>query len=210
MTRYPTSNIELAQISASNNGATCTTLILPPSKEVSDHGFLLLNKYSAMTSLNLAGCSHLSDASAVLIHHTMQKLKVLDISATAITDTGISDIMTGCIHLESVSIRDNQNFKDQGCLAIWTATKTYKRMRSVDFSGSRCFSNEALIKLLMDGGILTDITLSRCKQINDLGLIGLRRHGTASTNLKNLRISTLPIHDSSMTWISEGERRHAT
>jgi hypothetical protein len=163
-----------------------------------------------MTSLNLAGCSHLSDASAVLIHHTMQKLKVLDISATAITDTGISDIMTGCIHLESVSIRDNQNFKDQGCLAIWTATKTYKRMRSVDFSGSRCFSNEALIKLLMDGGILTDITLSRCKQINDLGLIGLRRHGTASTNLKNLRISTLPIHDSSMTWISEGERRHAT
>jgi len=204
MSTYPTSNIELALISASNNGPTCTSLILPPSKEVSDHGFLLLKKYSAITNLNLAGCNHLSDASAVLIHHTMQKLKCLDISATSISDVGINDIMTGCIHLESVSIRDNQHFKDKGCLAIWTATKTYKRMRAVDFSGSRCFSNEALIKLLMDGGVLTDITLNRCRQINDLGLIGFRRHGTASTHLKNLRVSTLPIHDSSMTWISEG------
>ena len=205
MTTYPTTNMELALIAASGNGATATSLFLSDNKDISDHGFLLLNKFSSLTHLDIQGCSYLGDPCAVLIRHTMHKMKVLDISGTSITDAGIEDIMKGCRWLESLSIRDNQQFKDKGCGAVHLCCKVNKNLRAIDFSGSRCFSNEALIQLLSDGGgALTDITLTRCTQINDLGLMGLRRFGSASTNCKNLRISGLPIHDSSMTWIAEG------
>lgn len=205
MSTYPTSNVELALIAASGNGPFAQKLVIPPSKDVSDHGFLLLNKFSAITDLDISGCAHLGDASAVLICHVMNKLRAVDISSTSITDVGISDITQKCIHLESIAIRDNQNFKDKGCMAVHQSLKMYKTLRAINFSGSRCFGNEALIQLLSDGGgVLTDIDLTRCIQINDLGLMGLRRFGNSTTRCKNLRVSTLPIHDSSMTWIAEG------
>ncbi|GMI18112.1 hypothetical protein TrLO_g1534 [Triparma laevis f. longispina] len=205
MSTYPTTNIELASIAASGNGPHAKSLLLPNNKDLSDHGFLLLNKYTHLTQLDIQGCSYLGDACAVLIRHSMPKMKHLDISETSITDVGIEDIMIGCRWISTLNIRDNQHFKDKGCGSVHQSLKSNRNLRNIDFSGSRCFSNEALIQLLSEGGgVLTDITLERCTQINDLGLMGLRRFGKASMNLKTLQVSGLPIHDSSMTWISEG------
>ena len=178
MTTFPTTNVELAFIAASGNGPTATSLIIPNNMDISDHGFLLLNKFSALTQLDIRECSYLGDPCATLIRHTMPKMKFLDISGTSITDEGIEDIMKGCRWLESLSIRNNQYFKDKGCTAVHMSCKVNKNLRAIDFSGSRCFSNESLIQLLGDGGgVLTDITLTGCTQINDLGLMGLRRFG---------------------------------
>jgi len=83
--------------------------------------------------------------------------------------------------------------------------KSYKEFRLFDFSGSLCFSNEGLIQIIAEGGgILHDINLERCKQITDLGLMGFRRFGKISMGCKRLNLSTLKIHDSSMTWLAEG------
>ena len=79
-----------------------------------------------------------------------------------------------CIHIETLKIKDTQHLKDSGMLAVHKLCKVQKNLRNVDFSGSRCFSNEALISLLADGGIVLDeINLTRCTQVNDLGMTGM-------------------------------------
>ena len=110
-------------------------------------------------------------------------------------------MMKFCIHLSTLKIANNQNLKDAGMLSIHHSCKVNKNLRVVDFSGSRCFSNEALISLLADGGIvLQEVALTRCTQVNDLGLTGLCN----PKNLKVLRVSKCSIHDESMSWIAEG------
>lgn len=118
MSTYPTTNVELASIAASGNGPYAKSLLLPNNKDLSDHGFLLLNKYTNLTQLDIQGCSYLGDACAVLIRHSMPKMKHLDISETSITDVGIEDIMIGCRWISTLNIRDNQHFKDKGCGSV--------------------------------------------------------------------------------------------
>ena len=142
MSTYPTTNVELASIAASGNGPYAKSLLLPNNKDLSDHGFLLLNKYTALTQLDIQGCSYLGDACAVLIRHSMPKMKHLDISGTSITDVGIEDIMIGCRWIATLNIRDNQHFKDKGCGCVHQSLKSHRNLRAIDYSGSRCFSNE--------------------------------------------------------------------
>jgi len=204
MTAYPVSNIELAQIGNSNNETACTALKLPNSRAISDHGMLSLAKFHNLTHLDLSNCEFLSDPTAAIIHRAMPQLTYLDISKTAITDVGIVEMLQYCIHIETLKIKDTQHLKDSGMLAVHKLCKVQKNLRNVDFSGSRCFSNEALISLLADGGIVLDeINLTRCTQVNDLGMTGMCN----PKNCKVLKISKCCIHDETMSWIAEGCRK---
>jgi len=192
-------------LAKSGNGPTAKEFVLVNNRNITDAGFTYLRAFTALTLINVSGCENIADSSAVVMRHNMPSLTSLDISGTSITDKGIVDIMTGCRRIAHLFIRDSQFLTDKGIQSIHANLKLYKEFRTFDFSGSRCFSNEGLIQLIAEGGgILHDINLERCKQITDLGLMGFRRFGKVSMACKKLNVSTLKIHDSSMTWLAEG------
>ena len=161
---------------------------------------------SSLLLLDLSSCPLLTDLTCSILRNSTPHLLSLDLSSNPlITDHGIIQIMAGCSRLSTLLLRNLQSLTDLGLACIHTNLKVHKAFRLLDFSGSLCFSNEGLLSLLSEGGgVLASLSLDGCAQLTDLGMMGLRRFGTASTNLKRLSLRNVRVHDSSMTWLAEG------
>mmetsp|Transcript_16229 Transcript_16229/g.25324 ORF Transcript_16229/g.25324 Transcript_16229/m.25324 type:complete len:1372 (+) Transcript_16229:395-4510(+) len=198
----PIQNADIICISSISD--TIKSLDLSHCKYIGDVGVKYLRVLKGLTKLNLSGCSRITDVSCRVLKENLNRLEEVDLSGCNVSDRGIIEVLEGCLYLESISIRNNSSFTDRGLEAIQTNVTLMKLLRSLDFAGCREFSNEGLIRLLEnEGGVIRNLDLSRCSQI-DLGLIGFRRNHS-STNCRVLKLNGLVgICDSTMAWLAEG------
>jgi F-box and leucine-rich repeat protein 2/20 len=160
---------------------------------------------SVLTRLVLEGCPHVTDETMGVIRAKAYRLQHLNLRGCAITDTGIRAAVTACRGLKELILADVGGLRDPGVQAISEAIRMYCALRVLDLSGSRHFSNEAILLLLQDGGgALTRLRLKGCTQLNELGLMGLRRSGRFSMGLTSLDLSHTSVADPALCWVSEG------
>ena len=164
-----------------------------------------------LTRLVLEGCVGITDMTMEVIRLTNNRLTHLNIKEChKITDRGIRLVVTGCRSLRDFIAADLVGLTDNGIQAISEALKLYRSIRVLDLSGSKHFSNESLLLLLQDGGgILQRVYLNGCTQVNELGLMGLRRTGKTSMDMIRLDLSNTVISSPALCWISEGCKRLA-
>ena len=100
----------------------------------------------------------------------------MDLSGTKVGDEGLRSIFAGLKLLQKFGLRRCPRVGDKGLVEIATSLKRRQALRSLDFRGTTGFGNDALLMMLSDGGMhLTELKLANCRQVDSLGLLGLRR-----------------------------------
>lgn len=156
-----------------------------------------------LQKLSLAYCPKVTNLTLEVIRSKVNKLQSIELNGCNITDEGVRYIMSGCRQLSHLSLANIRKLTDKGLQGISKYMKLYRNLRYVypllesffDNLGeitcliaffqfprglilNRCkyFSNEGLLLLMQDGGgILTQLHLLGCTQVNELGLMGFRR-----------------------------------
>ena len=107
--------------------------------------------------------------------------------------------------LRALIIRDVQTIENEGLQSLAALISRRRQLRVLDMSGCRRFTDEGLLVLLQSaGGIVEELSLARCLQITNLGLMPLRgRAHRGKLAVLNLDGLTRPS-DTSATWLAEG------
>ena len=185
------------------------TLLLRRCNKISDEGVsqLLMKCSQQLRHLDLAGCRNLTDSTCNVIAEHNPRLQTIDLSGCCqLSDKGLCALLRGCKHVEKIGLQNLPRLSNATIDAIRTSVVMYNRLFAVDLSGCKNFNDEALTKMLEDDccGCIRDLDLSRCTQLK-MGLVGLRRKGNITTNVRTLRLChTSLVSDSTLSWLAEG------
>ena len=104
--------------------------------------------------------------------------------------------MGGLRKLEQLRLDNVYALGNWGLQAISVELRNSRKLRVLSLAGCSQFGNEALLDMLEHGGgVLKELDMSRCEQLDDLGLLGLKRAGNASMNLVKLNVSLNKVRD---------------
>lgn len=148
--------------------------------------------FASLQSLDLADCPEIDDRACEHLRRHAKSLTSVDVSGTGVGDAGVQSLLAGLKYLKNLYLRRLGLLNDAGIVAIAEVLKRKRVLRVLDFRESPNFRNDALLQLLADGGAhLTELYLGKCRQVNALALLGLRRE-LGTLNLKVLDIAHLP------------------
>lgn len=135
---------------------------------------LLIEHNTQLTSLNLTGCVHLTDASLVHVARHCQKLRHLEISTTSsFSDVGLKQVLMHCPDLRRFAINpfsgpSSIHFSEH----IWTLLASrWTHLTHLCLSQSTHVTNETLATLGGNCQELVSLDISYCRQIRDAGCV---------------------------------------
>jgi len=150
----------------------------------------------AVSTLDLHGLGALTDGAAHAVHHAFPNLTALDVGGATLTDAGVGHLVGGLRKLEQLRLDNVYALGNWGLQAISVELRNSRKLRVLSLAGCSQFGNEALLDMLEHGGgVLKELDMSRCEQLDDLGLLGLKRAGNASMNLVKLNVSLNKVRD---------------
>lgn len=159
--------------------------------EITFAGLQRLKDFSSCTKLDLSGCPAVDDATAEHLRKHFVNLTWLNLSRTAVGDVGLAHVFAGVRKLESLWLRCCAAVTSTGIKELSDYGKMRKTLRFVDLGESTRFSNDSLLQLLIEcGSQLREIRLDGCRQVDFLGLLGLRRN-VGALGLMRLDLSNL-------------------
>ncbi|CAM9765347.1 unnamed protein product, partial [Chrysoparadoxa australica] len=166
--------------------------------------FLGQPKSNRLQKLCLAGCAQLTDTAARHIHTALHHLRELDISSTAIADEGIKLLLSSGKSLRSFVARQVQGLTDTGLAGILSTIKHQKTLKHLDLERSFRFSNDGMVALLSEAGVLQRLSLKGCHQLSELSLMGMERARFTTMHMKVLDLSHMNIIDIGMQYVGQG------
>eukprot|EP01102_Stenamoeba_stenopodia_P007813 TRINITY_DN2206_c0_g2_i4.p1 TRINITY_DN2206_c0_g2~~TRINITY_DN2206_c0_g2_i4.p1 ORF type:complete len:1488 (+),score=274.93 TRINITY_DN2206_c0_g2_i4:992-5455(+) len=120
---------------------------------------------SSFTSLELAQCKQITDASCAIIANKCAYLKRLSLSGCInISNTGLEHIARHCSQLEEIDLEGCCNIEDAGVQAI---AKRCHQLKIINLSGCIKLTNATLKDLSCLCPDIASISLKKCHQITD-------------------------------------------
>lgn len=167
-------------------------LNLHHSPHLTHHGVEKLQHLDRCTHLDLSGCHGVEDRAAEHLRRHTKYLRVLNLSSTNIGDAGLHSLLAGIKLLEELILKHCARITDKGLVEISRQIKLRQVIKVLDLQETLGFSNDALLLLMAEGGGgLHELNLRGCRQIDSLGLLGLRRD-VGTLEMRTLDISGLP------------------
>ena len=206
---WPLDDADLSVVASANCCKNTHTLSLRRCSKFTDQGLsqLLMKCSQQLRHLDLAGCQNLTDATCNVIAEYNLRLQTIDLSGCCqLSDRGLCALLRGCKHLEKIGLQNLPRVSNPTIDAIRTSVVMYNKLFAMNLSGCTNFTDEVLMKMLEDDccGCIRDLDLSRCTQLK-MGLVGLRRKGNITTNVRTFRLChTSLVSDSTLSWLAEG------
>ncbi|KAH8061831.1 hypothetical protein JL722_3786 [Aureococcus anophagefferens] len=181
---------DLAILAATN--PTVNYLNLRGNPLLSHHGVEKLQHLDRCTHLDLSHCAGVEDKAMEHLRRHTKYLRVLNLSHTNVGDAGIHSFLAGIKLLEELYMRQCPKMTDKGLVEISRQIKLRQVIKVLDLRETLGFSNDALLLLMAEGGGgLHELNLRGCRQIDSLGLLGLRRD-VGTLEMRRLDIGGLP------------------
>ncbi|KAH8056692.1 hypothetical protein JL721_9976 [Aureococcus anophagefferens] len=181
---------DLAILAATN--PTVNYLNLRGNPLLSHHGVEKLQHLDRCTHLDLSHCAGVEDKAMEHRGGTQSTSRVLNLSHTNVGDAGIHSFLAGIKLLEELYMRQCPKMTDKGLVEISRQIKLRQVIKVLDLRETLGFSNDALLLLMAEGGGgLHELNLRGCRQIDSLGLLGLRRD-VGTLEMRRLDIGGLP------------------
>ncbi|KAL7124615.1 hypothetical protein ABFS83_14G061100 [Erythranthe nasuta] len=153
-----------------NSSRRSLQLLVGPSMNIdSCHLHRLLDRFSQLQSLSLAGCTELLDSDLSALLDNGSKLQILHLDCCyGITDHGLSFVASGCPNLAIISLH-RCNITDVG---LETLSKSCLVLKDVNLSYCSLISDHGVGAISKNCRQLRAVDISHCRSVNGVGFKG--------------------------------------
>lgn len=189
----------------SDCNSSSKVLILDDVVGLSEECFESIRGLSQLRNISLQRINNCPITGAIAqVLGSFKLLKNLNMNDCQISAEVCVIISQTCSNVKTLSLVRCNGINDSGLHALGQMIQRFRKLEKIDLTGCPDIGDNGLLDFCVAGtGILTELSISNCRQLTTTALAGLR---TKMPELKKLNISNMCLGNTIYEWLTEGCR----